>query len=233
VNLGSCSVNWKLNMNGIERVVMSITAVVLAAVWLTIAYTIDHALFFAICVLGIGLAVRAYSHKVVGLKTVTVSAEAAELVSAEAMEKLRPRCAEGSKVMVAARGVTPVLRFALDFASLKKATLCVLYVKEIAVFMGSSTGQTSRPKWQDDPHAAAIMSLCLKLGEETGVPVLPVFAVSAEPAATILDSAAMLGVDYLMLGAPHRGNLTRLLKGNVVEQVARSLPEDIELIIHS
>lgn len=233
VNLGSCSFNRKLNVSGIERLLLIITAVVLAAVWLTIAYTIDHALFFAICVLGIGLTVRAYSHKAVGLKTVTVSAEAAELVSAEAMEKLRPRCAEGSKVMVAARGVTPVLRFALDFAALKKATLCVLYVKEIAVFMGSSTGQTARPKWQDDPHAAAIMSLCLKLGEETGVPVLPVFAVSAEPATTILDSAAMLGVDYLMLGAPHRGNLTRLLKGNVVEQVARALPEDIELIIHS
>jgi len=233
VNLGSCSFNRQLDMRGFERLLMSITAVVLAAVWLTIAYTIDHALFFAICVLGIGLTVRAYSHKSVGLKTVTVSAEAAEIVSAEAMERLRPRCAEGSKVMVAARGVTPVLRFALDFAALKKATLCVLYVKEIAVFMGSGTGQTARPKWQDDPHAAAIMSLCLKLGEETGVPVLPVFAVSAEPATTILDSAAMLGVDYLMLGAPHRGNLTRLLKGNVVEQVAKALPEDIELIIHS
>jgi nucleotide-binding universal stress UspA family protein len=168
----------------------------------------------------------------VGLKTVTVSAEAAEFVSPEAIEKLRPRLEEGQKVMVAARGVTPVLRFALEYAALKKATLCVLYVKEVAVFMSGRLERTGRPKWQDDPQAAAIMGLCLKVGEELGVPVLPVFAVSAEPAATILDSAATLGVDYLMLGATHRLSMARLLKGNVIEQVARGLPEDIQLIIH-
>ncbi|MEA3212226.1 MAG: hypothetical protein QOE70_5283 [Chthoniobacter sp.] len=232
VNLGSCSVNRRLHMHGWERVLMTLTAVVLAAVWLTIAYTIDHALFFAICVLGVGLSVRAYSHKVVGLKTVTVSAAAAEMVSPEALEKLRPRCAEGQKVMVAARGVTPVLAFALEYAALKKATLCVLYVKEVAVFMGGPPGSRTRPKWQDDPKAAKIMSLCLKVGEEMGVPVLPVYAVSAEPAATILDSAATLGVDYLMLGATHRLSMTRLLKGDVIQEVARGLPEDIQLLIH-
>lgn len=232
VNLGSCSFNRKLDIHGLERVLMTATAVVLAAVWLTIAYTIDHALFFAICVLGVGLSVRAYSHKVVGLKTVTVSAEAAALVSDETLDSLRPRCEEGQKIMVAARGVTPVLKFALEYAALKKATLCVLYVKEVAVFLGGRLGDGTRPKWQDDPQAAAIMSLCLKVGEEMGVPVLPVYAQSAEPASTILDSAATLGVDYLMLGSPHRLNLARLLKGNVVEQVARGLPEDIQLILH-
>ena len=46
------------------------------------------------------------------------------------------------------------------------------------------------------------------------------------------DLAATLGVDYLMLGAPHRMSMARLLKGNVVDEVARGLPEDIQLIIH-
>ena len=36
----------------------------------------------------------------------------------------------------------------------------------------------------------------------------------------------------LVLGAALRLNLSRLLKGNVVDQVARALPDDIELIIH-
>jgi len=35
-----------------------------------------------------------------------------------------------------------------------------------------------------------------------------------------------------MLGASHRLSMTRLLRGDVVEQVARGLPEDIQLIIH-
>ena len=232
VNLGSCTVNRRLAMRWWERALMGATFLVLAAVWLTIAYTISHALFFAICVIGLGLAVRAYSHRLSGIKTVTVSREMADLVSPETLERLRPRCEEGLKVMVAARGPTPVLRFALDYAAAKKATLCVLYVKEIAVFMGATPGQQGRLKWQDDPQAAAIMQLCLKLGEESAVPVLPVYAVSQQPAQTILDLSATLGVDYLMLGASHRISMARLLKGDVIAQVAAGLPESIQLIIH-
>ena len=155
-----------------------------------------------------------------------------QLVQPETLELLRPRLMEGQRIMVAARGVTPVLRFALDEAFLRKAQLLVLYVKEIAVFMPSPGQSPGRAKWQDDPHAAAIMSLVLKLGQESAVEVLPVYAASTDPASTILDLTATLGVDYLLLGAPHRFSLAKLLKGDVVEQVAAGLPEDIQLIIH-
>ncbi len=234
VNLGSCTVNRRLDLRWWERALMGLTFLVLSAVWLTIAYTISHALFFAICVVGVGLAVRTYSHRATGLTTVTMSKEVADIVSPDVIARLRPRCEEGLRVLVAARGATPVLRFALDFAAAKKATLYVLFVKEIAVFLGPNARPTNqRPRWQDDPQAAAIMSLVSKLGEEFGVPVLPVYVVSTEPAQTILDLAATMGVDYLMLGSPHRLSLERLLKGNVVAQVARGLPEDIQLVIHS
>jgi nucleotide-binding universal stress UspA family protein len=104
-------------------------------------------------------------------------------------------------------------------------------VKEIAVII-SGAPTPVRAKWQEDPHAAGIMSLMLKLGEETGVHVLPVYAVSTNPAGTILDLAATLGVDFVMLGAAQRHSLARLLKGDVIGQVAAGLPEDIQLIIH-
>ena len=72
----------------------------------------------------------------------------------------------------------------------------------------------------------------LKLGEQNGVDILPVYAVSSEPAATIIDLAATLGADTLMLGAQHRLTLTKLLKGSVVDEVASSLPDNIQLIIY-
>lgn len=233
VNLSACTTNLKLTLHWFERVTMGGTSVILAAVWLTIAYTISHALFFAICVVGVGLAVRAYSHKLTGLKTLTLTKEVAELVTPEAIEKLRPKMAEGQRIMVAARGITPVLRFAIDEARLRKATLCVLYVKELAVHMAAAPTSVGKARWQEDPQAAAIMSLMLKLGQEVGIDVLPVYAVSTNPAATILDLTATLGVDFLMLGASHRLSMVRLLKGNVIEEVAKGLPEDIQLIIHS
>jgi amino acid transporter/nucleotide-binding universal stress UspA family protein len=231
VNLGSCSFNKALPVTWHDRTLFFVTFVILAAVELTLAKTKPDALFFVSCVLIVGLGLRFWSHKRSGLQTVTVSREIAEFVTQEAIERLRPQLVEGQRIMVAARGITPVLRFALDEANLRKATLCVLYVKEIAVII-SGAPAPARAKWQDDPHAAGIMSLMLKLGEETGVHVLPVYAVSANPAVTILDLAATLGVDFVMLGAAQRLSMARLLKGDVIAQVAAGLPEDIQLIIH-
>jgi len=56
--------------------------------------------------------------------------------------------------------------------------------------------------------------------------------VSENPGATILDLSATLGVDILILGTPHRSAVVRLLKGNVVTQVAHDLPENIQLLIY-
>jgi amino acid transporter/nucleotide-binding universal stress UspA family protein len=232
VSLGSCAANRRLEMRFHERTAMALTFLLLLAVELTIAYTKPDALFFAVLVIGTGLALRAWSHKVTGLATVTLTKEVAEMVTPEALERLRPQMHEGQKILVSARGPTPVLRFALDEAKLRKATLCVLYVKEVAIFMGSAGLVPKRARWQDDPQASTIMSLMLKLGEENGVDVLPVYAVSADPAATIVDLAATLGADFLMLGSAHRFTLAKLLKGNVAERVAALLPDNIQLIIH-
>ena len=88
-----------------------------------------------------------------------------------------------------------------------------------------------RPKWQEDPEANAIMSLMLKLGAERGICVLPVYAVSEDAATTILDLAATLGVDFLVIGASQRTGMTKLLRGSVVTNVAQQLPESIHLVI--
>ena len=102
---------------------MGLTFAVLFAVELTIANTKSGALFFAMCVLGVGYALRAYSHKLSGLKTMTVSRGVADMVTPElSTESMRPRLEEGQKIMVAARGITPVLGFALEEAQLRKAS---------------------------------------------------------------------------------------------------------------
>ena len=232
VNLGSCTFNKTHAFTWYDRALFAATFAILFAVEITLAKTKPDALFFVLIVLGAGLGLRAYAQKRQGLTTLTVSREVAQIVSPEAIASLRREIQEGEKIMVAARGITPVLRYAMEEAALRKAMLCVLYVKEIAIAFSSGLTPAKRAKWQDDPEASAIMSLVLKIGQERGVTVAPVFAVSEDPATTILDLAATLGIDYLMLGATHRLTMTRILKGNVVERVAAGLPEDIQLIIH-
>ena len=63
VNLGSCTFNKRLGLHWFQRVIMGLTFLILVAVELTIAKTKPEALFFAVCVLGVGYLLRAYSHK--------------------------------------------------------------------------------------------------------------------------------------------------------------------------
>jgi amino acid transporter/nucleotide-binding universal stress UspA family protein len=231
VNLGSCSFNKRLGLPWYQRLLMIVTFLILTAVELTIAKTKPDALFFAICVLGIGLSLRAYSHKLSGLRTVTMTKEVAEMVAPNLPATMQSRLEEGQKIMVAARGITPVLNFALEEAQLRKAVLCVLYVKEISIYFAGAPAALSKTKWKDDPQARAIMSLMIKEGEVRGVCVQPVYAVSEDPSATILDLAATLGVDYIILGSSQRRTLADLLRGSVATQIAQGLPESIRLMI--
>lgn len=231
VNVGACTFNKRLGLRIHEYITMGATFVVLAAVELTIAKTKPEALFFAVCVLFVGLGFRAYSHKVSGLRTLTVSREVAEMVSPDLEDRVQPRLQEGQKIMVAARGITRVLGFALDEAQLRNATLCVLYVKEVAVYFSGEPTSLGRAKWQNDPEANTIMSLVMKLGAERNVSVVPIYAVSQDPAATIVDLAATMGVDYLVLGASQRTAMAKLLRGSVATNVAQQLPESIQLLI--
>ena len=231
VNLGSCTFNKKLGLRWYVRLIMGVTFLILALVEITIAKTKPDALFFAFCVLSIGLGLRSYSHKLSGLKTVTMTREVAEMVAPDLPATMQPRLEEGQKIMVAARGINPVLNFALEEAHLRKAVLYVVYIKEIVVYFAGAPRLVGGAKWKDDSHAKAIMSLMIKEGEKRGVCVQPVYAVSEEPSATILDLAATLGVDYIILGASQRRTVADLLKGSVATQIAQNLPDTIRLVI--
>src|SRR6476660_9206566 len=200
VNLGSCSFNRELALGWVQRFVMASTFLVLFAVEVTIAKTQPDALFFACSVLGIGLTLRFYSHKLSGLTTLTVTRKIADMVVPNLPITMQPRLEEGQKIMVAARGINPVLNFALEEAQLRKAVLCVVYVKEVVVYFSAAPTAAGRPKWQEDPEANAIMSWMLKEGQERGVCVLPVYAVSEDAAATIVDLSATMGVDCIVIG---------------------------------
>src|SRR5213596_2455256 len=231
VNVGSCAFNRTVGFTWYDRVLFGVTFVILAFVELTLAHTKLDALQFVLAVLIGGLALRAYTLKRQGLTTLTVTREVARMVTPDLAATMRPRLQEGQKIMVAARGITPVLSFALDEAQLRKATLFVLYVKEVAVYYTAGGTRLGRARWQDDPEANAIMSLMLKLGAEREISVVPLYAVSPDAAATIVDLSATMGVDFLLIGATQRTALAKLLRGSVVTSVAQELPESIQLVI--
>src|ERR1700751_4949575 len=173
VNVGCCTFNRTRGFTWYGRVLFAITFVILAFVELTLAHTKLDALQFVLAILMGGLALRAYTLKRQGLTTLTVTREVARMVTPDLATSMRPRLEEGQKIMVAARGITPVLRFALDEAQLRKATLFVLYVKEVAIYYTAAGTPLGRSKWEDDPEANAIMCSMMKLGGERGISIVP------------------------------------------------------------
>ena len=130
------------------------------------------------------------------------------------------------------RGINPVLNFALEEAQLRKAVLCVVYVKEVVVYFSAAPGhgaaaQNGRTIRKPTPSCR----LMLKEGKERGVCVLPVYAVSEDAPATILDLSATMGVDCLVIGTSQRSALSNLLRGSVANHIAQNLPDTIRLVI--
>src|SRR5438094_4216116 len=232
VNVGSCTFNRTVGFTWYDHVLFGITFVILGFVEITLAHTKLDALQFVLAVLIGGRALRAYTLKLQGLTTLTVTREVAKMVTPDLAATLRPQLQEGQKIMVAARGSTPVLSFAMDESQLRKATLCVLYVKEVAVYYKAAGTPLGRAKWHDDPEANAIMSSMLKLGEDRDICVVPLYAVSQDAAATIVDLAATMGIDFLVIGASQRSAMAKLLRGSVATNVAQQLPDSIRLVIY-
>jgi amino acid transporter len=220
INLGSCAFAKTIPLKGYERVTMKGTFFVLAAVWVTIALSKSYALLFVAIVLGFGLALREITMR--HRQAAPVALKLATVVPITPAVGSPPEFL-GQFILVAARGWTPALQFALEESRVRDAQLLILYVREVAVNIDMGS------KWQDDPDAKALFTRLES--EARGLKVNKLYSVSDSPADTIIDIAATFGVDTVVLGGSRRATLVNLLKGNVVARVAANLPESMHLIV--
>ena len=179
------------------------TFFVLAAVWITIALSKLYALLFVAIVLGLGLALREVTtrHRHVGVGR----AQARHRRAHHSRRSVPRQQFLGQFILVAARGWTPALQFALEESRVRGAQLLVLYVREVAVNidMGSN--------WQDDPDAKALFTRLE--AEARGLKVNKLYSVSDSPADTIIDIAATFGVDSVVLGGSRRADARQPAQG--------------------
>ena len=135
VNFGSCTFNRTIGFTWYDRVLFGFTFAILFFVEMTLAHTqTRRALLCRVRARGRPRLAR-LDAETRGLNdTDGYAASRGNGFAGPSSPRMQPRLEEGQKIMVAARGITPVLSFALDEAQLRKATLCVLYVKEIAVY---------------------------------------------------------------------------------------------------
>src|SRR5216117_1815951 len=148
-------------------------------------------------------------------------------VAAPVRESVTPTTG-GEAILCAIRETGRTLDFALREARKTGSRLYLLFVRE-QPFM---TEQDIKRKWQEDPEAITVF---VEAREKSASDQPPLFcyAVSPSAAETIVDVAATVGASRLILGAPQRSALMKLLRGNVIREVSDSLPEEIDLLVYA
>jgi nucleotide-binding universal stress UspA family protein len=229
-NLGATSTDRKLLIKSSDRALMFGTFLVMAAIEMSLLIDKPNARYFAVTILAVGLILR-------GLVQERRMKKEAPKAFAAAPQRLAVNVAQPTSkalalsgdesILCAIRSAGRTLDFALREARKAGARLYLLFVRE-QPFM---TEQDVRRKWQEDPEASAIFAEAKqKAGDQQ-----PLFAYAVSPSAaeTIVDVAATLGASRVILGAPQRGALINLLRGNVIREVSNSLPDEIDLVVYA
>jgi amino acid transporter/nucleotide-binding universal stress UspA family protein len=225
INVGCCAFARQLNLRRRERVTMIVTLAILVCIWATIAVTKLTALMFVAAVLAAGLGIREYTQGRRKRTPIPPPATAAPTTASTTAAPNRTSAPFlGARVLVAARGWTPALQFAIEECRTRGVELLVLYIREVAIQFEQLSSD-----WRDDLEARALFSRVLS--EAQGLKLNPLYSMSDSPADTIIDIAATFGVDTVILGGTKRATLVNLLKGNVVTRVAANLPEPMHLIV--
>ncbi|MCS7159633.1 MAG: universal stress protein, partial [Gemmatales bacterium] len=247
INLSATAATAKPDIRGYERWGLSALAVLMLAIWITIAVTKLEALAFAVIVLALGLVARwAVQHRSeLAERLPKPLRKALTPVTEELPEpEAAPAPATGEQplsvayyeprgiVMVAARGGNPkLLQFAVEEARNRQAELRVLFVRQLAVLpMGPEENSFDA---SNDPEARALFEETDRIAREASVPWRPVYTASDDVAAMIADTASTHGADVLILGTSQRGPLWKAMKGDVIQEVGKYLPENIRLVIHA
>ena len=223
-NLGASGTDKKLGLAKWERTLMLATCAIMIAIEVTLFVQKPGARIFAVTILSIGLILRGLVGEAVARKK---STEAAAPAPAPVTAPLDLSLVSGSPILCAVRGIGRTLDFAIEEAQLLNCPLYILFIREQPVVLP----EDRRRRWHEDPEARAIMEYAQ--GKAAGHPLVPCFAISDAPDATIVDMAATLGASRLILGAPRRGSLIQLLRGNLIRHVADTLPEEIGLIVYA
>ncbi len=221
-NLGASSTDKKLHLKKWERVMMFATFLVMLAIEITLFVHKPNARVFVVTMLTVGLIMRGLA-----VEAATRRKQRAEAASGAVPAPIVPAGElSGTPILCAVRGIGRTLDFAVEDAKSLSRPLYLLFIREQPVV----TTEDRRRKWQDDPEAREIFEYAF--AKAGGHPVLPCYAVSDATDATIVDIAATIGANRLILGAPRRGALVRLLRGNLIRHVSEELPEDIGIVVY-
>ncbi len=222
INLGACSTNKLLPMTKPVRLVMGTTAVIMALIWITVGYEKHDALIFATVILVLGLFARSFVQE---RRQTAEEKQFRSLISA-GFSLDKSNAPNEPRILVALRGVTETLAFAIEEARHRKGRLGVLFVREVKTLIPTEADI------DDDPHAIAVFQAVREAAGEA-VPLDLIYRTAENVPEMITQVIADYHADWVVMGAPSGKAITSVLRGSMANQIAQNLPPGSRLLIYS
>ena len=220
INLSGCATNMRLRIHPGVRAVMGCTAIVMLAIWITVAVEKREALVFAVTILALGLTARSFVQE---RRQAREEKELRELIVGEI--ETPAWGGRGPRILVSLRGVTDTMRFAFDEARFRGGRLAILYINEVNVMIPVETSL------REDSGAQKILGAAKDMAGD--MPFDFIYRVSHSAPQMILQVTREVEADFLILGASAEGAINKLLRGSVVTTIAQRLPKRTRLLIYS
>ncbi|MEM7755437.1 MAG: universal stress protein [Planctomycetota bacterium] len=230
VTLGSSALNQDLDIGPKSRAAIIALAAFLLAVTLTIAVTQWVSTAFSGTLIAIALVtrglLRSQATKTGEPLPEPITGWLAEVRAQEGKIDIDPT---KPRIMLAARGRNQA-EFAVDLARKRRATLFGVFVRPVRV-MDLRPGTVTQI--DDDTDAQEALGSTGLLAKANNVPFVPIYVTATDIAGEILDYTVTFNCDTLIMGKSRRSMFSRRFEGDVVSQVATSLPDETILITRS
>jgi len=198
-----------------ERIGLLSIAVLMAGIWVTVAYEKREALAFALTVLGTGLLARLAFRRYRQM--------------ARPVEKV-PFPPDAPRILIASRGDTWIVDQGYDRASELGAAAVVCLVRE-ASFLLDRRG-IDAPDPALDPEAARLFEYARTKAQDRNIPVRTFYTISPSPMFVVADYAVTLGVAEVHVGGSRRTRLEKAVRGSPLEELKGFLPAEIQMVVH-
>jgi amino acid transporter len=208
-----------------RKLLMFLLGMFLVGVWLTLAWTKTAALIFVGIVLIVGLGLRAltrYAQK---------KRPKPSLLRQAIMEQLTPEALSKPKIMLATAGSAALAEVALAKAKSEGAALVVCFIREVALDYRITA--ESRFTLDTDDAAQDMFVDFLDAGYRAGVPIIPMYDTGTIGPELIAETAALTGVQKVLIGTSRRGTLHQLIKGSFQRRLEGLLPPEIPVEVIS
>ncbi len=221
-NLAATSTDKTLNLSKVERIFMFATFMIMAAIELTLLIQKPHARNFALVIMTIGLLLRSL---VLEQKVKKVKSHPKERKDVDVITTDQLKADSEPSLLCVTKEPNKALEFAIKESIRHKKNLYVLFLRQQQVITEEDHAST----WQEDKDALQLYTYTNAYKNFTSIKFIYVISEAASP--SIVKLANTLNVSQIIIQQKRTRKLHDFFRGNLIYQISRTLPQEVQLIV--